>query len=433
MKCLTPSGSPPSARSVASSRGGGTEKQLYRSEDDAFPTHYVSSPPPPPELWDSDDARFLERVRCHAILRVTGIDPQLSTYKVRMKCHWAFRTLNSQEGAELRWRGIPGIRMPGLLVGVEESRIWKDLTRKSDGKMRTTATSVFWRGTSTFAISGFKTFQMKDFPYDRQVINLERLEFVWRPSNWPEKDSQDDYYKRMQVVKFTVKTSSMLPEWEAYDALIDVRESALALANNSSAALPDAITAGVSLEQRSGNASPTFATSFTLKLRIERKHWFYVRQVFFVTYLITLVSCTPLCMPPEERHMGDRLSLYGGGLLTLVAFKYGISEHLPSVPYATFTDDFLLHQILTITVCCFETLLAYRLPAENTSFWVTWDEIENYIFLVLCILWTIYLVHAAFVKPAQRRRWTEVVKEIPDEEFELDDPDAEDLGPRRRA
>ena len=37
-----------------------------------------------------------------------------------------------------------------------------------------------------------------------------------------------------------------------------------------------------------------------------------------------------------------RLSVYGGGLLTLVAFKYGVMDHLPSVPYPTFTDNFLL-------------------------------------------------------------------------------------------
>lgn len=36
-----------------------------------------------------------------------------------------------------------------------------------------------------------------------------------------------------------------------------------------------------------------------------------------------------------------RLSVYGGGLLTLVAFKYGVMDHLPSVPYPTFTDNFL--------------------------------------------------------------------------------------------
>lgn len=360
-------------------------------------------------------------------MRVTEIDPQLSTYKVRMKCHWAFRTLNSQEGAELRWRGIPHIRMPGLRVDIEESRIWKDLTKTSKGELRTNAVSVYWRGTSTFAISGFKTFQMKDFPFDRQVIDLERLEFVWRDSG-SDKQSLDDYYKRMQVVKFTVKTSSMLPEWGAYDALIEVREES---ARPASSPTPS-ITSSPSLH----SDPPTFASSFSLKLRIERKHWFYVRQVFFVTYLITLVSCAPLCMPPEERHMGDRLSLYGGGLLTLVAFKYGIAEHLPSVPYATFTDDFLLYQILTITLCCFETLFAYRLPKEEDqpSYWSAWDQVENGIFFMLVAGWTLYTIYAAFVAPNRRRPWCEVLRIANDydHEFELHNPDDEEQDLKKR-
>ena len=58
--------------------------------------------------------------------------------------------------------------------------------------------------------------------------------------------------------------------------------------------------------------------------------------------------------------MSTRLSVYGGGLLTLVAFKYGIAEHLPSVPYSTFTDDFLMCQICLVFLFIMECLVAFR-------------------------------------------------------------------------
>ena len=70
-------------------------------------------------------------------------------------------------------------------------------------------------------------------------------------------------------------------------------------------------------------------------------------------------------MPMED--MGDRLSVYGGGLLTLVAFKYGVMDHLPSVPYPTFTDNFLMWQIVTIVLCMFESLLLWRFSQSHEA------------------------------------------------------------------
>lgn len=45
----------------------------------------------------------------------------------------------------------------------------------------------------------------------------------------------------------------------------------------------------------------------------------------------------------------------------MVAFKYGIAEHLPSVPYSTFTDDFLMWQICLVFLFIMECLVAFRL------------------------------------------------------------------------
>lgn len=164
----------------------------------------------------------------------------------------------------------------------------------------------------------------------------------------------------------------------------------------------------------SKGANLPFATKFQIRLRIERKHGFYVRQILVISTLITLSSCSPLAMPPTEDHMGDRLSVYGGGLLTLVAFKYGIMDHLPSVPYSTFTDDFLMGQIITVAFCILECLVVYRYTLAKT--WI--DEVENYLLVVLAVGWGGLLSYTWLFKPTRRTNWMNVYEQQMDD-FEL--------------
>merc|ERR1719215_476668 len=90
------------------------------------------------DLWDVDDPAFLDKVGCKALVKIISVDPKNSSFQLRLKCKWKFRTLHGDERTETKLR-VPGLRLPGLIVEVEESRIWKDLeaTKKSDH-------TVFW-------------------------------------------------------------------------------------------------------------------------------------------------------------------------------------------------------------------------------------------------------------------------------------------------
>mmetsp|Transcript_8950 Transcript_8950/g.24861 ORF Transcript_8950/g.24861 Transcript_8950/m.24861 type:complete len:438 (-) Transcript_8950:78-1391(-) len=372
----------------------GEEGEQHGEEEDehGFQTQFPpkNAPRPPDDLWDTKDAQRLELVKCDAFVRLSAIDPKQGTFRVRMKCLWAFRTLNSHEEAEMHLRGVPGIRMPGLIEVVEESRVWKDLTFDSSSK--TTDTTVFWRGISLFTMDGFKAFQMHQFPYDRHILNLERLEFVWRS----DKDSAD-YYKSMKVVSLMVTTSSMLPEWTVFPAYVyDLNTEQ-----------PD-FRIEHSPSQSGQSGTPTYASKFTVRLRIERKYQFYAWQVFLVTYLISIVSCTPLAMHPDA--IGDRLAVYIGGMLTLVSFKYSISDHLPSVPYQTFTDKFLLAQIITVFGCSILAIVTFRIVDEFEKLKVPLDWSENILGCLIAAGWTTALVWASFVKPLPR--WRDAWKDV---------------------
>jgi len=341
---------------------------------DNFVDEFQSKPSPPGDLWDTDDLLYLDKVRCQAMLRVTGIDPRAGTFSIRLKCHWRFRTLNTSDRTETHLK-VPGLRMPGLNVGVEESRIWRDLKKSTDK-------TLYWRGVSQFNIQGYEIFEMSDFPFDRQVINLELMEFVWRDS----KDS-DTFDYSMKLVFFRVTTESLLPEWDPYPAKLRVDQL---------------ITTG---DRHDG---PTSASRFQVKLRVERKIRFFVIQIYFVTLLIVVITTFPLALPPTKDHVGTRLSAYGTGVLTLVAYKYGIAESLPRVPYQTYTDKYLVHQIITVVIIAVEALIAYHLVENAGADEVIVRYLELIGLVIIVLLWICFFVYTAKFK--LRVSWQHVLK-----------------------
>jgi len=362
-KPAAPTGSPTRIK-VPASQWGDDPKLLVQQS-------FKSKPPPPSGLWDTDDVQYLDKVRCHAWIRMTHIDPKNGRYEGRIKVHWAFRTLNSRERTEPRNR-VPGIRLPKLVCIVEESRIWRHFENDSDR-------TVSWQGTSVLSFSGFEMFEVNDFPFDRQVINLDLFEFVWRS----DKDS-DYYFEAMKVVSFTTETISMLPEWDTYPAIIEARN-----------------------EKKPGSG-PSFGTRFIVKVRLQRKEKYYITQIFMVTYLILSASLLPLALAPGETFIGDRLSLHSSGLLTLVAFKYGVSHELPSVPYNTFASTFLTAQIVTLVGVSTESIMAYKVVGTLVD-GDTLNIIEDLMLYMLLLLWLVYFLHVAFVKG--RVPWTDVLQD----------------------
>lgn len=360
--------------------------QHVRKKENAFEDirfAYRSEPRPTADLWDTRDRTRLDLAKCQAYVRVVELDPKMGTYRLRMKCLWFFRTLNSGEEAEIGLRGVPGVRMPGLVTTVEESRIWKDLTFDTSSRT-TTSNTLAWRGITLLTLDGCKALNVIDFPFDRHILNLERIEFVWRSHK-----DEADYHKAMRLVSFEVHTSSLLPEWSAFPAYIRQQNE----------------TQSDTLD----TAAPTYASSFTVHLRIQRRHRFYSWQVFLVSYLITMLSVLPMGMPPGRDYLGDKFALYSGGMLTLVTFKYGISERLPSVPYQTFTDQFLIFQVLTIFACAVATLYPFRVVGDDEWGMIILDVTENSVVGCIFLVWSAALAYAVFWKPRRRIAWRDVL------------------------
>jgi hypothetical protein len=277
--------------------------------------------------------------------------------------------------------------MPGLVTTVEESRIWKDLSFESDRLARTTTGhTIAWRGITLLTLDGCKALNVIDFPFDRHILTLERIEFVWRSHK-----DEADYHKSMRIVSFEVHTSSLLPEWRAFPAYIRQQ--------NETSHDDDTLD----------TSAPTYASRFTVHLRLQRKHRFYSWQVFLVSYLITMLSIMPMGMPPGPDYLGDRFALYSGGMLSLVAFKYGVSERLPCVPYQTFIDWFLLAEVLTIFACAVFTLYPFRVVGEDEQNVLILDVAENSVAGCIVLIWSAALLYAVCWKPQWRTSWRDVL------------------------
>lgn len=374
--------------SPRSELSAGTADGLARHDQVA--QTWVSDPPPPADLWDTDDVQYLDKVKCHTWVRITHVDPKTGSYEGRMKIHWSLRMLNTQDHTEPRLR-VPGIRLPRLVCSVEESRIWRHFDADSEH-------SIAWQGTSVISFTGFEIFEVHDFPFDRQIITLDLFEFVWR-----EDKNSDVYHEAMKIVSFTMETISMLPEWDTYPAILEPCDV-----------------------MRPGSG-PTYGTKFVVKLRLQRKEKYYVTHIFLVSLLILVASLLPLSFEPGEVHVGDRLGIHSGGLLTLVAFKYGVSHDLPSVPYATFISTFLTAQIFTLVFVCAEGVFAYKvvdLFIEKDAM----NTFENTLLITLLLIWGFYFLHLAFNKG--RASWEEVMQDQDEVSTEIPaGPDAPEESP----
>merc|ERR1712032_465890 len=131
-------------------------------------------------------------------------------------------------------------------------------------------------------------------------------------------------------------------------------------------------------------------------------------HIFLVALLILFVAILPLELEPSDEHIGDRLALHATGMLTLVAFKYGVLANLPSVPYRTFTTIYFDLQLMTIVSVVLISLTTYHLVLRTPLHKEFIDHSEDSLLVILILVWGGYFSFCAFFK--RFRPWEEVLK-----------------------
>mmetsp|Transcript_49274 Transcript_49274/g.147179 ORF Transcript_49274/g.147179 Transcript_49274/m.147179 type:complete len:346 (-) Transcript_49274:185-1222(-) len=317
-------------------------------------------------IWTADsehDEAYMKKAKVEMEVHLLSIDPKNGIFEASVRCNMMVRFPKSEDEAVRDLR--PSVRIPSCEIEEKEARIFED-------SKLSTAASTLWRGILSFRLKGLESFEVQDFPFDRQIIDMNLLDFRWMEGRIA-----------MEIADFQVRTYSKLAAWDAYFAMVEAKN------------------------KKSRPDGPESAGRFNVKLKLERKAEYYITNIFLVTCGILVASLLPLGMDVND--IGDRLAVYAGGVLTLVSFKYSVAEQLPSVPYSTLADMFLLGQIATLVLTMVEALVCHKLAESDVVEMDTINNVEDGVLIFFVALWMSILFYVAFVRKHFRLKWRQVL------------------------
>lgn len=153
-------------------------------------------------------------------------------------------------------------------------------------------------------------------------------------------------------------------------------------------------TSTVSSEGSSANDYPLYH----IKCHVKRRSGYYLWNITMIIFLISLLSFCSFSV--EISSPSDRLSVTLTLLLTAVAFKFVVSQSLPTISYLTFLDKYVLCGLLFLGCMAIENAVAAIIPDVPTQ--KDFDQICLYV-AVGCFVF-IHGVFLVFVFDKSRAR-----------------------------
>lgn len=102
---------------------------------------------------------------------------------------------------------------------------------------------------------------------------------------------------------------------------------------------------------------------FTFEFHIKRKYSYFLTNIVFLMFLISLLSFTTFFVSPDNT--GERLSVILTLLLTAVTFKFVVSQSLPPVSYLTVLDWYVLTSVIFIFAVAIENSIVAKIQNEK--------------------------------------------------------------------
>lgn len=120
-------------------------------------------------------------------------------------------------------------------------------------------------------------------------------------------------------------------------------------------------TSTVSSEGSSANDYPLYH----IKCHVKRKNGYYLWNIVMIIFLISLLSFCSFSV--EISSPSDRLSVTLTLLLTAVAFKFVVSQSLPTISYLTLLDKYVLCGLLFLGCMAIENAVAAALILDSAA------------------------------------------------------------------
>ncbi len=148
---------------------------------------------------------------------------------------------------------------------------------------------------------------LKDFPFDRQVLTLQILAAGYSP--------EEVEFVRDPDSVIGMTNSPSAPDWEFLDWKFETKPVVL-----------------------SPGEDPLAGIAFTFEA--QRKHEFFIFKV--IAPLIFIVAMSWLVFWIDPRQAATQISVAVTAMLTLIAYRFVLGASLPRLPYLTRLDYFIL-------------------------------------------------------------------------------------------
>lgn len=170
---------------------------------------------------------------------------------------------------------------------------------------------------------------------------------------------------------------------------------------------------------------------YILQIRVERRYMYFVYNVFSPIFLMSVLSLTTWSINPTIA--GERLAATFTLLLSLIAFKFAIAQHIPLVPYLTYLDSYMCLAFLAMVMVALQNAICAQLPDDPwddtpTDLQITFDRYFFSIFGGSWVIFNIILIVCA-LKGLLFQEYTEIedldetrtVQAHPDDGEDIDD------------
>ena len=185
-------------------------------------------------------------------------------------------------------------------------------------------------------IARFKTlFSLHNFPFDYQTLKIQIS------SKW---SSLAVVFDTSPNIPCVLSNANFLGQ-EEWDLLDHVISKASSTAEDSS------------------KVSLIHYSVFTFEFHIKRKYSYFLTNIVFLMFLISLLSFTTFFVSPDNT--GERLSVILTLLLTAVTFKFVVSQSLPPVSYLTVLDWYVLTSVIFIFAVAIENSIVAKIQNEK--------------------------------------------------------------------
>ena len=186
-------------------------------------------------------------------------------------------------------------------------------------------------------IARFKTlFSLHNFPFDYQTLKIQIS------SKW---SSLAVVFDTTPNIPCVLSNANFLGQ-EEWDLLDHVISKASSTAEDSS------------------KVSLIHYSVFTFEFHIKRKYSYFLTNIVFLMFLISLLSFTTFFVSPDNT--GERLSVILTLLLTAVTFKFVVSQSLPPVSYLTVLDWYVLTSVIFIFAVAIENSIVAKIQNEKS-------------------------------------------------------------------